>query len=295
MSKNTNTGRILQCVGGYYKVYDGINYHVCRARGNFRARNITPMVGDYVEYNPPETESGGYILEVINRKNFLLRPLVANIDTLMITISPKKPRPDMQLVDILMINATKLNIDVCLIVNKCDLDIKESQRLIDCFPHIENKFMISAVTKVGIDELKEICTNRTLCFAGQSGVGKTSILNCILPELNFEVGDISRKTQRGKHTTRQADLIEFNGGYIVDSPGFSMLDLELVEPETLKDYYLDFLEYADGCKFNGCMHYSEPNCAVIAAVKANEIDPLRHKRYMKILDDMRERWKRRYD
>lgn len=295
MSKDTiRKGRIVQGIGGYYTVVDGKETHVCRARGNFRAKKITPMVGDYVEYIPSTEESGGYITEIIDRKNNLLRPMVANVDTLVIVLSPASPNPDFNLVDILLINAYKISADVCLVINKSDLDSKQSKAIIEQYSNIEKRFVISAKTGRGIRKFKKAIEGKTICFAGQSAVGKSSILNRLLPGVELETGEVSAKTQRGKHTTRQANLLEFGDGYVVDSPGFSMLELELEDPNNIKDYYPDFLGYASNCKFNGCLHYSEPGCAVIEAVQNGEIDKDRHERYKKIYEQMSERWKKRY-
>jgi len=297
MSKvdNKNIGRIIQGIGGYYTVVDGDETHTCRARGNFRAKKIIPMVGDYVEYIKSTDESGGYITGIINRKNHLMRPMVANIDLLIIVVSPASPSPDFNLVDILLINAYKIDADVCLLINKGDLDKKQAKNILDKYAFIDKKFVVSAETNSGIRKFEKAIEGKTICFAGQSAVGKSSILNRLLPDADLQTGEVSRKTQRGKHTTRQANLLEYKDGYVVDSPGFSMLELELEDPMNIKDYYLDFIEYAHECKFNGCLHYSEPACAVLEAVEKGEIDKNRHQRYKKIYDQMSERWKRRYD
>lgn len=295
MSKEIiNKGRIIQGIGGYYTVVDGNETHVCRARGNFRAKNITPMVGDYVEYLPSSDESGGYITNIVDRKNHLLRPMVANIDMLIIVLSPASPCPDFNLVDVLLINANKINVDVCIVINKSDLDKKLSKDIRQQYSYIEKRFIVSAKTGKGIRKLEKAIEGRTICFAGQSAVGKSSILNKLLPGVELETGEVSAKTQRGKHTTRQANLLNFKDGYVVDSPGFSMLELELEEPNNIKEYYPDFLEHAQNCKFNGCLHYSEPGCAVIEAVDKGIIDKNRHERYKKIYEQMSERWKKRY-
>lgn len=291
---SNNIGRIIQGIGGYYTVVDGNESHVCRARGNFRAKKVTPMVGDYVKYNPSSDESDGYITDIVDRKNHLLRPMVANIDMLIIVLSPESPKPDFNLVDILLVNAFKINADICLVVNKCDLDSKYSQSILDKYPHILKRFALSAKTNKGIRNFKKAIEGKTICFAGQSAVGKSSVLNRLLPKANLQTGEVSKKTQRGKHTTRQANLLEYNKGYVVDSPGFSMLELDLEDPKNIKDYYPDFVEYSHECKFNGCLHYSEPKCAVIEAVKQGKIDADRHNRYKKIYEQMNERWKKRY-
>jgi len=294
MDEVKKTGRIIQGIGGYYTVVDGEESHICRARGNFRARNITPMVGDYVEYLPSTDEKEGYITDIINRKNHLLRPMVANIDMLIIVIAPESPKPDLNLVDILLINAEKIGADVCLAVNKADLSKKEAKKIIDMYRHLNKRFVISAKTKKGIRKFEKAIEGKTICFAGQSAVGKSSILNRLLPGVDLETGELSAKTQRGRHTTRQANLLKYGDGYVVDSPGFSMLELEIEDPQNIKDYYPDFREYSKGCKFAGCLHYSEPDCAVIEAVEHGKIDKDRHERYKKIFDQMNERWKKRY-
>ena len=297
MIKDTENskGRIIQGIGGYYTVVDGGETHICRARGNFRAKKITPMVGDYVEYIPSSEESNGYITDIINRKNYLLRPMVANIDMLVIVLSPASPLPDFNLIDILLINAQKISADVCLVVNKDDLDKRNSKNIIAKYPHIGKKLTISAKKNRGIRKFRKAIKGKTICLAGQSAVGKSSILNRLLPDADLQTGEVSRKTQRGKHTTRQANLIRYGEGYIVDSPGFSMLELDLEDPNNIKNYYPDFAELEQECKFNGCLHYSEPGCAVIDAVEKGKIDRERHDRYRRIYEQMSERWKRRYD
>ena len=239
-------------------------------------------------------ESGGYITKIIDRKNHLQRPMVANIDMLVIVISPVSPNPDFNLVDILLINAYKINADICLVVNKSDLDNKQSKAILSQYSYIKNKFAVSAKKGSGIRKFKKAIEGKTICFAGQSAVGKSSILNKLLPGIELETGEVSAKTQRGKHTTRQANLLEFKDGYVVDSPGFSMLELEMEDPNNIKDYYPDFLEYAAECKFNGCLHYSEPGCAVLEAAGEGKIDKERHERYKRIYEQMSERWKKRY-
>lgn len=292
---NIIKGRIIKCIGGFYTVFDGERNYVIKARGIFRERNITPMAGDYVEFSKPGKEGGGSILEVFERKNVLERPMVANIDLLLITLCPVSPKPDLQLVDILLINTNIMKINVCLIINKCDLDIDEAKNIADKFSHLDNIIIMSAKDEIGMDELKDLCRNKTVCFAGQSGVGKSSILNVLIPNINAKVDEMSRKTKRGRHTTRQTSLIAFNGGFIVDSPGFSMLELKLMDPIKLKEYYPDFLEHAAGCRYLSCMHNTEPDCTVIQAVINGKLDNDRHTRYKRLMNDMNERWKRRYD
>ena len=288
-------GRIIKGIGGFYTVVSGDEEHICRPRGKFRVKGDKPMVGDYVTFEESTDLKEGYLIAIHPRKNKLRRPEVSNVDTLLMVAAPKSPAADLILMDQLLINAEQMGMDVVFCINKMDLDKAEATAILDQYKHIERRLMTSTVTGEGVDELKAYCTGHTVCFAGQSGVGKSSLLNQILPHAELAVGDVSRKIARGKHTTRHAQLLPFaEGGYLVDTPGFSLLELPLMEPEKLKDFYPDFSDYEGQCRFNGCLHHKEPGCAVKDSIKDGTLHEGRHRRYSQLLEEMTERWKHRY-
>ena len=293
MSENLK-GRIIKGIGSFYSVECEGEIYVCRPRGKFRIKEQTPMVGDMVEFTPPSDTQEGYLMEILPRKNKLLRPPVSNIDLIFIVVAATNPEPDLVLVDKMLINASMMGTQSVICINKSDL-MSENDIL-----DISNQYrghktvVVSAKEGLNISGLEELCDKKTVCFAGQSGTGKTSLLNEILPERKMEVGELSQKTKRGKHTTRHAELVPFAGGYLVDTPGFSLLELPLMEPGELQRYYEDFEAYEGFCKYKTCRHSSEPECAVKDAVDSGKISKLRHARYCDILKEMEDKWRNRY-
>lgn len=287
-------GQIVRAINGFYYVKTAEGILECKAKGKFRLDGIMPLVGDYVSI---EKEEDGYdvIAEIKERKNELIRPRVSNIDILLIIVSAKKPKPDFMLVDKLIIEAQRNDIEPVICINKTDIakqgiidDIKSQYAL--CELH-----EVSAETEQGIDQLKEIMHGKTSCLAGQSAVGKTSILNAIC-NTDRETGTTSKKTGRGKHTTREVNLIEIDDDSLVlDTPGFSVLGIEDLSPEDLKYYYKEFSPYEDKCYYNGCMHYKEPDCGVKNAVEDSKINSMRYERYINLLEELIQKEKRKYD
>ncbi len=291
----TLTGRIIKGIGSFYSVDSGKEVHVCRPRGKFRIKNETPMVGDMVKFTPPSNTQEGYLIEILERKNKLLRPPVSNIDLIIIVIAAANPAPDLTLVDKMLINAEMMQTESVICINKSDLMSESDIFDISSQYKGHKTIVVSAKEGLNISDLEELCNKKTVCFAGQSGTGKTSILNHIMPEKDFEVGEVSKKTKRGRHTTRHAELVHFGGGYLVDTPGFSLLELPLMEPNELQMYYDDFKEYEGMCKYNDCRHEGEPGCSVLAAVEEGKISKKRHVRYCEILKEAESKWRKRYD
>jgi len=290
------TGVIIKGIGGYYYVESEGEIYTCRARGKFREEKLKPMIGDRVEFDPPTQEQSGYLMRILPRKNTLRRPPVSNVDVLMITIAASKPQPDLLLCDRLLASSEMMDIEKCIIVNKCDAASTEEVEELKAQYSAFNVFAVSAHSGSGVQQLKEYCSGKTVCFAGQSAVGKTSLINVISPYGQLEVGDLSRKTQRGKHTTRHAELLrQESEGYVVDTPGFSMFDLEMMDPVGLKDLYPEFKELNGTCRYQSCVHNKEPGCSVKAAVEEGKIAPQRYERYIKIYEMIREEWSRRYE
>ncbi|MBC8538032.1 ribosome small subunit-dependent GTPase A [Christensenellaceae bacterium NSJ-63] len=290
-------GKILKGIGGFYYVQDraGAVYE-CKAKGRFRLEGIKPMPGDNVRFSPPSDTEGGSILEIAPRKNALVRPMVANIDLLLIIVSAGKPKPDLGLVDKLLLYAAQGGIPAAIGVSKLDTDrgmAEEIQREyrgsgapVHCF---------SARDGRGIADVAELLRGRCVCLAGQSAVGKSSLLNALSPGLCLETGGLSKKTARGRHTTRFSELLPLPGlgATVIDTPGFSILECLETQPEELKEYYPEFA--GSVCRFDGCLHWKEPGCGVKGRIAAGEIDENRYTRYTMLLEELLERRKHQYD
>lgn len=292
-------GIIIKGVGGFYEVQADGAMHTCRARGKFRRDGLTPLPGDSVEFTPGTGEELGYVDKILPRRNALKRPAVANVDTLVLVTAAASPEPDLGLVDKLLIVSQPMGVEVLLVINKCDLAAPGAVDSIekDYAGAVAAVLPMSAQSGLGRDALLTRLAGRCTCLAGQSGVGKTSLLNCLFPDrVAMETGDVSRKTSRGRHTTRHAELLPVaGGGTVVDTPGFSLIEMDSMEPARLPDCYPEFAPYAGQCRFNGCMHDAEPGCAVKEAVAAGVIPAGRMQRYREILKETRESWRNRYD
>lgn len=254
-------GLIVKGIGGFYyvKTSDGKEYE-CKARGVFRKKHITPMIGDKVSID--ETENGkGSINEIYPRISSLIRPPVANIDTMIIVVAASSPDPNLFLLDKMIINAEIGGIEPIICINKTDLILR---RDIEKIYKTAGYRVIasSAENGDGLDELKSILKDKVTAFGGLSGVGKSTLLGMILNE-ELETGMISEKISRGKHTTRHVELFELpGGGFVLDTPGFSSLEIEGIKADELQRYFPEMLECEDSCKFRGCAHINEPDCAV---------------------------------
>lgn len=298
MEKECKTGIILKGVGGFYTVLsDGMSF-VCKARGLFRKQNQTPIVGDNVSFSLNADGETGYLLSIEARKNELIRPMVANIDKLFIAVSASKPAADLLLVDKLLLCCEKLRIEPVLIINKCDdadaaaIDgIKKEYSLTGY-----RIYTVSAVTGDGIEALRSELEGSAVCFAGQSAVGKSSLLNALIPGMKLEVGELSRKTERGRHTTRHAELIPIgNGGAVLDTPGFSLLENIECEPEEIKNLYPELRRHVFECRFSGCLHISEPGCVVKEEIVGRDFDSERYNRYVRLVKEAMENRKHKYE
>lgn len=292
-------GTIIRGRGGLYTAMDlnGETY-VLRAKKKFRRLGISPLVGDHILLTPGEiSDEHGWVEEILPRTSQCLRPPVANITLLCIVVAPQ-PAPDWLLVDKLMIYANREQLTPVLIVNKADID--NEQNTINLARDMYNKtgmdiFTVSAATGMGKEELLQRFAGHVCCFSGQSGVGKSTLLNQLFG-LQVETGDISQKILRGKNTTRHAELFRFGNVTVIDTPGFSLLDMDAVfDPVLLQDYYPEFREYEGKCRFSPCYHATEPGCAVREAEKQGEINGERMERYRSLLKDCREKWRDRYD
>lgn len=287
-------GLLIKGVGSFYEVLTEAGDTVtCKARGTFRREGITPTVGDRVGI---ERQERGYaqLAEILPRKNVLVRPAVANVDQLMIVVSASVPSPDWLLLDRLIIAATFLGVKPIPVLNKVDAADTDVQNAFINDYRAFDTLTVSAKTGEGIFELNEQLRDKVTCFAGQSAVGKSSILNRILPDLHLETGGLSRKTDRGRHTTRHAELWPYLGGAVLDTPGFSLFETECLDQEQLDACYPEFKNAAP-CRFPGCMHVTEPGCGVKPLLDSGELTSLRYARYVEIAKEYQTRRKHRYD
>ncbi len=289
-------GLIVKGVGGLYYAQgpDGV-LHVLRAKGKFRRQQMTPMVGDHILYTPDHGDEHGWIEDILPRTNALVRPPVANVKTILIVLAPE-PAPDFFLVDTLLIMAHEQDITPVLVVNKCDLSEALGAEVRKEYAQMGCRILeVSAKKGTGLEELKAIMREGICCFAGQSGVGKSTLLGAAAG-LSLQTGEISRKIARGKHTTRHAELMISGEFSVLDTPGFSLLELwDKLEPIRLKAFYPEFESYEGRCKFSPCYHFSEPGCAVLAAVQSGEIAAQRVERYHVLLQKVKKSWRERYE
>ena len=291
-------GIILKALSGFYYVDGGDGaLTACRGRGKFRHQKLTPLVGDRVRFTRLEGDSG-ILDEILPRKNEFQRPAVANIDQLVVIASGAVPVTDPFLIDRVVSIAEGRNCQPVICINKCDLDEAEELYRIyrgAGFPTLR----VSAETGEGIPELAAAIAGKVSAFTGNSGVGKSSILNALEPGFHLRVGEVSDKLGRGRHTTRHVELYHLPGGAIVaDTPGFSSFDtegMELRRPEELQYTFREFAPYLGRCRFTGCSHVKEKGCAVLAAVKAGEISPSRHDSYVRLYQQAKEvpEWERK--
>lgn len=290
-------GKIIKGIAGFYYVHvveSGL--YECKAKGIFRKEKMKPLVGDIVEIDIlDDIEKKGNITEIIERKNELIRPAVANIDQALVVFAVTKPKPHFNLLDRFLIMMESKGIPVVLCFNKKDIATEpEIQELKDIYEKCGYRIVFtSAVEEENTEELKELLQGKTTAIAGPSGVGKSSLINIFQPNANMETGSISEKIERGKHTTRHSELIWIEDNtYIMDTPGFSSLYTNEFEKEELKYYFTEFSEYEGQCRFMGCDHIHEPGCAVKQALDEGKIHSVRYENYLEMYNELKE--KRRY-
>ena len=297
-------GRIVALLGGLYtvRVQDGEGYREipCRARGIFRHSNTSPLVGDIVSLDLGEGEENAIIEEICDRKNSLIRPPLANLDVIFVTMAAKSPAPMPDMTDKLTAILEHNDITPVIVVGKCELDRESAETLKDTYSKAGyDVFVLSCATGEGIDEIKNYIDTRLdgkiAAFAGASGVGKSTLMNKLFPSLVLDTGDVSRKTARGKHTTRAVNLFPIGeNAFLADTPGFSMLDFERFDFFDLESLPMCFPEINDRigqCRYTKCTHRKEEGCAIVEAVKSGDIAKTRHESYVQLYDILKNKHK----
>ena len=289
-------GLILKGIGGFYYVKTEEGIVEAKGRGIFKKDSNKLAVGDMVELElldeEPETEGiklKGVINDILPRKNSFIRPPIVNVDTFVITFAVKDPEPNFVLIDKFLIMAEMNNVETIIVMNKCDLadedTLKEYRSIYD---KVYKVIEVSSVNNQGLDELKKAISGKRASFAGPSGVGKSTIINSLIPDAEMETGNVSEKTKRGKHTTRHVEIFEAEGGGLVfDTPGFTSFEIMEADESNLQDFYPEIEKYKGKCYYDNCKHLKEPDCMVKAMVKAGEINRKRYESYKFILDEIK--------
>lgn len=283
-------GIIIKITGGFYYVEANSCIYECKARGIFRKRGNSPLAGDRVEISVPDDDSYCSIDSIEKRKNSLVRPALANLDTLVIVSSVVEPTVNTYIIDKMICAAVDKGIEPIVVFSKTDL------KSCDDYLEIYRKSGIkaieySSVTNKGLDEIKDLLNGKISAFSGNTGVGKSTLLNALFPQLELKTGEISDKLGRGKHTTRTVELFKCFGGYVADTPGFSTVDLdryEIIKKDELQHCFPEFEDYIGECKFTSCAHICEKGCAVIEAVENGLISKSRHENYVRMYNEVKD-------
>lgn len=292
-------GQIRQSLSGYYDIFSEGKTYRTRARGNFRKKGQTPLVGDYVEFKA-DNENEGYVLKILGRKNHLVRPPVANVDCAIVVTACIEPDFSSNLLDRQLVMLSENEIVPILYFSKADLmDETTKERMLPVFDYYSKYYRTVVSEKNMPDEelvsaLLEEAGN-VLVVMGQTGAGKSTLLNRLDPKLKLETGEISKALSRGRHTTRKVSLMDVKGHLVADTPGFSSFELREIEKERLSSLFEDFNEYSPQCRFRGCLHLNEPDCAVKAAVLEGKILESRYENYklfQKMIQEQKPRYKR---
>lgn len=289
-------GKIVKGIAGFYYVHvENKGIYECKAKGIFRKDKQKPLVGDDVEIEIlDDAEKTGNITALLPRRNALLRPAVANVDQALVIFAITKPAPSLNLLDRFLIMMHQHNLPCIICFNKQDIaDEKEQRLLAETYENCGCRVLfLSALKEEGVEELKTLLKHRTTTVAGPSGVGKSSLVNRLQSNTVMETGDISRKVERGRHTTRHSELLAIGDGtYIMDTPGFSSLGIFELEKEELADFYPEFQPFEPNCRFKGCSHVSEPDCGVKAALREGLISKMRYGNYTLLYEELKNRKK----
>ncbi len=296
-------GLIIKGIGGFYYVRTKDAVIECKGRGSLKSEGKKLAVGDIVEISETELSKEaakrgilheGVIEKIYPRKNEFIRPPIVNVDCFIITFAARSPEPDLSLVDKFIITAEMRDVECIILINKSELvDEARLEELASVYSGEYKVLKVSSLTGEGLTELRTAIAGKTVCFAGPSGVGKSTIINKLIPHANMETGSLSKKTDRGRHTTRHVEIFEAEGGgFVYDTPGFTSFDIVEAREDNLKDFYPEFTKYKAQCYFDNCRHLKEPECAVRGAVKTGDINRARYRTYVAILEEIKK--KRKY-
>ena len=297
-------GQIIKGIAGFYYVKSGETVYRCKARGIFKQQEIRPAVGDLVSIQVIEGNDDSLITEIHPRKNCCVRPFVGNVDCIVIVAAALRPAPVLSVIDRLLVTAEQADTDSIICVSKCDLAsgpgkgtarkaAENIERIRDNYASIYPVVCLDAMSGSGLQTLREMIRGRTIALAGASGVGKSTLLNLLTGREKMETGSVSRKSQRGRHTTRHAELFETDsfGTRVFDTPGFTSFALPELEAEELQHMLPEFVPYIGKCRYDDCRHIAEPECAVRAAAEDGRIHPERYASYQEMLREIEERKK----
>ncbi|MBQ3913551.1 MAG: ribosome small subunit-dependent GTPase A [Lachnospiraceae bacterium] len=292
-------GKIIKGISGFYYVDTGADgLYTCRAKGVFRNEKITPLVGDNVVIEiTSEEKKEGNVIDILERSNSLIRPAAANVDQALVVFAAAKPDPNFNLLDRFLVMMQKQGIHTVVCFNKTDIvgdaDIERLKTAYELCGH--ELLFISVRDEVGIDAIRHVLQGKTTVLAGPSGVGKSSLMNLLAPGANMVTGELSKKIDRGKQTTRHTELIRIaEGTYLCDTPGFTSLYVTDIEKDELRDYFVEFNAYRDSCRFDTCRHIKEPGCAVKAALEAGNISRIRYENYCMMFEELEKQERRKY-
>lgn len=281
-------GTIIKGIGGFYYVDAAGEIYECKARGIFRKERITPLVGDSVQITVDDNGKNS-IDCIADRRNFFNRPPISNVDNLVVVSSTCEPKPNTLIIDRLTAVAIHKNVRPVIVFTKDDL--QSAKDYVDIYSSTGiDTFVVSNSTGEGVDSVKKLLSGSISVFTGNSGVGKSSLLNCIAPEFSIETGEISKKLGRGRHTTRHVELFKIGDGYIADTPGFSSLDFEtndIIKKDELADCFPEFSEFLGQCKFTSCSHNNDKGCMITQAVEEGKIHPSRHESYVALYNEVK--------
>ncbi len=289
-------GKIVKGIAGFYYVHiENIGVYECKAKGVFRNKSIKPLVGDNVQIDVIDADlKKGNIVEILERDNQLIRPAVANVDQAMIVFAVKKPDPNLNLLDKFLVMMEFQNIETIICFNKTDIGNEDfMEKLKTIYNNAGYKVIFASATKEeGIEVVKKELKGKSTVFAGPSGVGKSSMLNALTSDYTMETGNVSEKIGRGKHTTRHSEIFNIDENtYVFDTPGFSSLFVPGMTKEKLEDCFPEFLEYTNNCRFVGCAHINEPDCAVKDALEEGKISISRYENFKLMYQELKEKEK----
>ena len=284
-------GLIVKGIGGFYYVLDDKNNVTqCRARGSFKNEGITPCVGDKVEFEILD-DGDGVVEKIYPRKNHFIRPPVSNIDLMAIVTTASNPKPVPYIIDKFLVMAEISGAEIIICVNKADKAKKKVlDELMDIYGKVYPVYVISAMDGQGVEQLKDALKGKKCAFAGPSGVGKSTLINALNPEMNLETGEISKKTNRGKHTTRHVEIFSLPfGGMIYDTPGFTSFDVFEDDIHMLQESFPEMRKLMGSCKYDDCLHIKEPECSVLDALDEGNISKSRYESYLRMIEEIKKK------